>query len=284
MNKLIKAIMAILGAVMLISVAGCGGQRTLSGAYRSNAEYNKLDDGTIQPSYYYFSKDGTFMYCSPQVNSIKDDDSYYYGEVSRGTWKALGNNEFQLKMHDVYNRDYYSFKARLNGKQLHTYASAKDAKYAWDADNNTKVAMTRSDFMAMFKKARVSDQKGIQENGYTLADNPSVTDVANNPRLVGALVLANERGIDAAGSQQVEFMILKKDNAYQVGLGTKDGTLSYLIDGHQVTIKDGSNDYKGGKKVAIKELMDRYYSSDSDQDTIDDMIDHMKTTNMADDD
>lgn len=283
MKKYFKIGLSICCLFILFSLAGCGHRQTLSGTYRSNNAYNKEDDGTIQPSYYYFKKDGTFLYCSPKVNSIKDDDSYYYGSVSRGKWKALGHNRFQLKLRSIYDDDYYTFKAKLNGKQLHTYANAKNAKYRWYADNNTKVTMIYSDYMVMFKQARISAQKGIQANGYTLPDNPSTTDVSSNPKIVGALVLANSREIDALRHQRIEFMILKKADTYQVGFGTKDGTLSYVIDGQQVTIKDGSNDYKGGRTIAISSLIKEYYSTDNDQEIINDTVGDMHVTDMSDD-
>jgi hypothetical protein len=283
MKKHYKTILGMLCLLFLIGLTGCGHKQTLSGVYRSNDAYNKEDDGTIQPSYYYFKKNGTFMYCSPQVNSVKGDDSYFYGDVSRGTWKALGHNQFQIKMRSVYDDDHYSFKAQLNGKRLHTDANAKDAKFRWSADNNTKVDMNYDDYMAMFKKARVSAQKGIQQDGYMLPDNPTVNDVANNPKLVGALVLANGRGINALKHQKIEFMIMKKANTYQAGFGTKDGTLNYTIDGKSVTIKDGSDYYKRRKTTTVDSLMKNYYSSNNDKEIINDVVDNMHVTDMSDD-
>lgn len=282
MKKHYKTIFGMLCLLFLIGLTGCGHKQTLSGVYRSNDAYNKEDDGTIQPSYYYFKKNGTFMYCSPQVNSVKGDDSYFYGDVSRGTWKALGHNQFQIKMRSVYDDDYYSFKAQLNGKRLHTDANARDAKFRWYADNNTKVAMTHSDYMTMFRKAQISAQKDIQQNGYTQPDNPTVNDVIGNPKMIGALVLANGRGISALKHQRIEFMIMKKDNDYQAGFGTKDGTLNYLIQGQKVVVKDGSNDYKGGKTVAINSLIRKYYSSDNDKGIIDDVVNNRHTTDLSD--
>ena len=43
--------------------------------------------------------------------------------------------------------------------------------YEWDLDPYTKIDMTYDDFLDMFNKAKKSEQKSIQENGYAQPDN-----------------------------------------------------------------------------------------------------------------
>ena len=177
--------------LVALGLVGCSGKQgkeatnaqqdkqVLSGVYKTDDKYSKRDDGTLQPDYWYFKKNGKLLYCTPQVNSTNQnsDTDFWYGDASRGTWKSLGNDEFEIKMHDVYDNDYYTIKAKLNGNKLHTYANSRNAKYEWSADVSTKQSsMTYSDFMDMFNKARDSDRKGIQEDGYAKPDNDSSSD------------------------------------------------------------------------------------------------------------
>lgn len=181
MKKFLKYIGLILCLSLLVVVYGCSNrssssntkEQTLSGVYKTPS---KADDGTYQPDYWYFKKNGKLLYCTPQVDSTNknSDTDFWYGDASRGTWKSLGNDKFEIQMHDVYDNDYYTIKAKLNGDKLHTYSNSKNAKYSWSADNSTKQAsMTYSDYMDMFNQAKKSDQKGIQDNGYTKPDNDS---------------------------------------------------------------------------------------------------------------
>ena len=181
--------------LITIGLVGCSGKQgkeatnaqqekqVLTGVYKISDKYNKTDDGTPQPGYWYFKKNGKLLHCKPQVNSTNQnsDTDFWYGDAYRGTWKSLGNNMFELKMHDVYDNDYYTIKAKLSGSKLHTYANSRNAKYKWDADDNYKQPdMTYSDFMDMFNKAKDSDQKEIQENGYTKPDNDSSSNSSNS--------------------------------------------------------------------------------------------------------
>lgn len=181
--------------LITIGLVGCSGKQgkeatnaqqdkqVLSGVYKTGDKYTKRDDGTPQPDYWYFKKNGKLLYCTPQVNSTNQnsDTDFWYGDASRGTWKSLGNDEFEIKMHDVYDNDYYTIKAKLSGSKLHTYANSRNAKYEWSADVSTKQSsMTYSDFMDMFNKAKDSDQKGIQEDGYAKPHNDSSSNSSNS--------------------------------------------------------------------------------------------------------
>ncbi|WP_283622092.1 Lreu_0056 family protein [Limosilactobacillus avium] len=289
--------------LITIGLVGCSGKQgkeatnaqqdkqVLSGVYKTDDKYNKTDDGTLQPSYWYFKKNGKLLYCTPQVNSTNQnsDTDFWYGEADRGTWKSLGNNMFELKMHDVYNNNYYTIKAKLNGNKLHTYANSRNAKYEWSADDNYKQPdMTYSDFMDMFNKAKDSDQKDIQENGYAKPDNDSSSnsdDSSNiDPKTLGILILEKARGAESINTGDIEYMIMGKKNDYQIGFGTKDGTLNYVIDGDQVTVRDGSYDYSddSAKTYSIKDLVNEYYNSSSDKSKVDSVASEVNTTDMSD--
>lgn len=175
--------MLVIALITVMVMAGCSkksssssGTQVLSGAYKTPS---KTEDGTSQPDYWYFKKDGKLLYCSPQVDSTNknSDTDYWYGDAKRGTWRSLGNNKFQIKMHDVYDHDYFTLTGKLEGNKFHTYANSKKAKYRWYADTSTKQSkMTYSDYLDMFNKAKESDQKAIEENGYTKPDHDSSSD------------------------------------------------------------------------------------------------------------
>ena len=250
-------------------------KQALTGVYKISDKYNKTDDGTPQPSYWYFKKNGKLLHCTPQVNSTNQnsDTDLWYGEADRGTWKSLGNNMFELKMHDVYDNDYYIIKAKLSGNKLYTYSNSKNAKYSWSADVNTKQSsMTYSDFMDMFNKAKDSDQKGIQESGYTKPDNDSSSNGSNNsssnsdsdssstsadPDEIGKAVYAR-----VFPSEQVDSVEQNGDSYYVSNeYHSADSTVEFQINGDTVTYwtqadgdttADGKND---AHTVSIKDLL-----------------------------
>lgn len=250
-------------------------KQALTGVYKINDKYNKTDDGTPQPSYWYFKKNGKLLRCTPQVNSTNQnsDTDLWYGDADRGTWKSLGNNMFELKIHDVYDNDYYTIKAKLSGNKLYTYSNSKNAKYSWSADVNTKQSsMTYSDFMDMFNKAKDSDQKGIQESGYTKPDNDSSSNGSNNsssnsdsdssstsadPDEIGKAVYAR-----VFPSEQVDSVEQDGDSYYVSNeYHSADSTVEFQINGDTVTYwtqadgdttADGKND---AHTVSIKDLL-----------------------------
>ena len=273
--------------LVTLGLVGCSGKQVkeatnaqqdkqvLSGVYKTDDKYDKTDDGTPQPSYWYFKKNGKLFRCTPQVNSTNQnsDTDFWYGDADRGTWKSLGNNMFELKMHDVYDNDYYTIKAKLSGNKLYTYSNSKNAKYSWSADANTKQSsMTYSDFMDMFNKAKDSDQKGIQENGYTKPDNDSSSNGSNSsssnsdsdssstsadPDKIGKAVYAR-----VFPSEQVDSVEQDGDKYYVSNeYHSADSTIPFQINGDKVTywtqadgdtIADGKND---AHTVSIKDLL-----------------------------
>ncbi len=273
--------------LVALGLVGCSGKQgkeatnaqqdkqVLSGVYKTDDKYSKRDDGTLQPDYWYFKKNGKLLYCTPQVNSTNQnsDTDFWYGDASRGTWKSLGNDEFEIKMHDVYDNDYYTIKAKLNGNKLHTYANSRNAKYEWSADVSTKQSsMTYSDFMDMFNKAKDSDQKGIQESGYTKPNNDSSSNGSNNsssnsdsdssstsadPDEIGKAVYAR-----VFPSEQVDSVEQDGDSYYVSNeYHSADSTVKFQINGDTVTYwtqadgdttADGKND---AHTVSIKDLL-----------------------------
>lgn len=266
--------------LVALGLVGCSGKQgkeatnaqqdkqVLSGVYKTDDKYSKRDDGTLQPDYWYFKKNGKLLYCTPQVNSTNQnsDTDFWYGDASRGTWKSLGNDEFEIKMHDVYDNDYYTIKAKLNGNKLHTYANSRNAKYEWSADVSTKQSsVTYSDFMDMFNKAKDSDQKGIQESGYTKPNNDSSSNGSNNsssstsadPDEIGKAVYAR-----VFPSEQVDSVEQDGDSYYVSNeYHSADSTVKFQINGDTVTYwtqadgdttADGKND---AHTVSIKDLL-----------------------------
>lgn len=273
--------------LVTIGLVGCSGKQgkeatnaqqdkqVLSGVYKEDDKYSKNDDGTPQPSYWYFKKNGKLLRCTPQVNSTNQnsDTDFWYGDADRGTWKSLGNNMFELKLHDVYDNDYYTIKAKLNGNKLHTYANSRNAKYEWSADDNYKQPdMTYSDFMDMFNKAKDSDQQGIQENGYAKPDNDSSSNSSNSSSLssdsdssstsadpdeIGKAVYAR-----VFPSEQVDSVEQDGDSYYVSNeYHSADSTVEFQINGDKVTYwtqadgdatADGKND---AHTVSIKDLL-----------------------------
>jgi hypothetical protein len=180
--KKLKIVSVFLTVIVLgLVLTACGKETSkpkdngqpLTGAYKTNYT---TKDGTKQPSYWYFKKDGTFLYCTPQVNSTnpKSDTEYWYGDAKRGTWELRGNDEYELKMHDLYDDDYYRLDAELDGSGVLSVSdSAKKPKYEYGTDVGCykQKKMTYSQFMDLFNQAKASDQEKVQNNGYAKPDN-----------------------------------------------------------------------------------------------------------------
>lgn len=184
--KKLKMMSVFLTVIVLgLVVTACGKETSkpkdngqpLTGAYKTN---DTTKDGTKQPSYWYFKKDGTFLYCTPQVNSTnpKSDTEYWYGDAKRGTWELLGKDEYELKMHDLYDDDYYQLDAELDGSgDLSVSDSSDKPKYEYGTDVGCykQKKMTYSQFMDLFNQAKASDQEKVQNNGYAKPDNDDST-------------------------------------------------------------------------------------------------------------
>lgn len=285
--------------LITIGLVGCSGKQgkeatnaqqdkqVLSGVYKTDDKYTKRDDGTLQPDYWYFKKNGKLLYCTPQVNSTNQnsDTDFWYGDASRGTWKSLGNDEFEIKMHDVYDNDYYTIKAKLNGNKLYTYSNSKNAKYSWNADTNTKQSsMTYSDFMDMFNKAKDSDQKGIQEDGYAKPDNDSPSsdssDEANVNHKQIAVMLYQLCYPDDDISKEPEMSIFSYNGRQLIGNGGSVSIVRYSINGDTVTYaKKSQGSYGDDQTISVKELAKKYYSTSDQKSLVDKVASSLSTDN-----
>ena len=261
--------------------------QVLSGVYKiSDKDSDTDDNGNKQPGYYYFKKNGEVLWAQ---NETGDENNGNYGGAARGTWKPLGNNMFKIHIKYIFDNDEFTFKARKTGNKLHTYSNSKNAKYEWDADDNYKQPdMTYSDFMEIFNNGKNSQRQKVQENGYDDPDNNSSSDSDDSsnidPKTLGILILEKARGAESINTGDIEYMIMGKKNDYQIGFGTKDGTLNYVIDGDQVTVRDGSYDYSddSAKTYSIKDLVNEYYNSSSDKSKVDSVASEVNTTDMSD--
>ena len=243
-------------------------KQVLNGVYKESNDDSKHDDGTEQPNYIYFAKDDKVLIAQPETG---DEDSGYYGDAYRGTWKSLGDNKFKLKIHDVYDKDYYILELKKDGNNFTMKSTDDKAKYVWYEDNYSKIDMTTSDFMDMFNKAKDSDQQGIQENGYADPDNDSssnATSTSNHSDSDSSSTSADPDEIGKAvyarvfPSEQVDSVEQDGDSYYVSNeYHSADSTVEFQINGDKVTYwtqadgdttADGKND---AHTVSIKDLL-----------------------------
>ncbi len=205
----------------------------LSGVYKETAKDTPQDDqGRDQPNYFYFKKDGTLLLAQPETG---DSDKGNYGDAERGTWKRISKNRFKLKLTSIHDKDHYTLIMKKSGSRLTTKGTAKDASFEWDQDSYQKTEMTKNDFMDLFKAAKESQQKEIQENGFTEPDNDndseSNTDNQSSNNNSSDAIDAEERA--AAFKNGGRWITDKSDpeyysdaNAYVTYLQIKDGVKS----------------------------------------------------------
>lgn len=230
------------------------------------------------------------LYCTPE-------DGSSYGDASEGTWKPLGSNKFEIKMHDVYDNDSYTIKAKRSDNKLHTYANSKSALYEWNADTSTKQpSISSSEFMSMFNKAKVSDQKNIQENGFTRPDNApggdsSTSDESNK----ASSSSSSESNVD---QKQIAVMLyqmcypdddiskesgmsISSYNGHQlIGNGGPVTIVKYSINGDTVTYaKKSKGDYGDDQTISVKDLAKRYYSTSDQKSLVDKVASSLSTDN-----
>ena len=243
-------------------------KQVLNGVYKESNDDSKHDDGTEQPNYIYFAKDDKVLIAQPETG---DEDSGYYGDAYRVTWKSLGDNKVKLKLHDVYDKDYYILELKKDGNNFTMKSSDDKAKYVWYEYNYSKIDMTTSDFMDMFNKAKDSDQQGIQENGYADPDNDSssnATSTSNHSDSDSSSTSADPDEIGKAvyarvfPSEQVDSVEQDGDSYYVSNeYHSADSTVEFQINGDKVTYwtqadgdttADGKND---AHTVSIKDLL-----------------------------
>lgn len=174
MEKWFKSFACLLGiltiSVVTLAVNPVHASQNITGVYKEISADAKMDDGTFQYSYYYLTSDGQVKIATPETGG---DDNGYYGDALEGTWKALGNNKYRLKIHDVSDRDSYTLTATIKNGRLNTGSTKDGAKWEWSADRAQKIKMSKGEFLEMFNAAKESNLKRIQENGYATPDNDS---------------------------------------------------------------------------------------------------------------
>ena len=236
MKKTIALALAILGLLLIIT--GCGKQTTkktvpkLTGIYQIDAKYRDKDnDGNVQTDYLRLTKDGKVQEVEPETGDANHGE---YGSVMRGTCRHLSGQKFQLKLHDVYDKNYYTITAVKEDKSHFRTLDNHHGEYEWDADSWTReTTMTASDFQSMFERAATSDQKKIQENGYTKPDNDS----ANSS---GASNSSSSAAVHLTGGQSsIDYITQKMGDQ---GWTIDGGTYGAPTDGSYVPYNSVRND------------------------------------------
>lgn len=245
MNKWYKyfaGLLALLSLFAFIAVKSVSASQSVTGVYKELSSDAKQDDGSLQYSYYCLMSNGQIKIATPETG---DDNSGYYGDALKGTWKSLGNNKYRLKLHDVYDKDYYTLTATIKNGQLNTGSTKKGAKWEWTADHARKIKMSQSEFLKMFDAAKKSSLEGIQENGYATPDNDTNSNSqGDNSSSSSDSIDAQERA--AAFKNGGRWITDKSDpayysdaNAYVTYLQIKDGVAN------GTTNPDGTETAKG---------------------------------------
>lgn len=234
---MVSALLAVLGLAFALTACGqkdksTASSKPLTGFYK---ETFKVNDRTERPIYWYFKKDGSFLCCSPEVKSTNSegDAGSWYGVAKRGTWKADGDNKYELKMHDLYDHDYYRLTAQPKGKQIHIKDSKDDSKYQWgDSDLTRQKKMTAAAYMEIFNKAKVSDQEDIQANsGDSDSSSASSSSTSADPDEIGRAIYSRvfpSEEVDAVEQDGDSYLV--SNEYHSVG-----STIKFQINGDTVT-------------------------------------------------
>ena len=263
MKRTIALALAVLGLLLIIT--GCGKQTTkktvpkLTGIYQIDAKYRDKDnDGNVQTDYLRLTKDGKVQEVEPETGGANHGE---YGSVMRGTCRHLSGQKFQLKLHDVYDKNYYTVTAIKEDKNHFRTLDNHHGEYEWDADSWTReTTMTASDFQSMFERAAMSDQKKIQENGYTKPDNDSTN--------------SNSAGADSSNSSEMTFdqaaALIQKggfsDFNYDSAKDFHDGSHATSDGGYVMVTYPGA---KGQDKFTITKKGDHKYHIEAVYGTLD---------------
>lgn len=296
-----KVKLICIGVIACGLLAGCGNNsQTNSKSSNSTTQQSRRVDHKMATSSVKLNADSL----TPQQNAVLV--MYYAGVKNNQAWVDQMNKADQRITITLYNPEVavklgVKDKLPAGAQVLYSVKLTNDhaATYYTIVGNNIYFANQRGgfnqqpatvkDMVALANKNNAGNMinnlaTGVktndQRNTTTSGDkSSSITD----PKKVGVLVLAEARGMAAAKGQTVEYMIMGMPNTYQVGLGTKDSTLNYTINGDQVTIKDGSDDYADSlaKTVSIKDLVSQYYSNASDRAQVDGIAGNMHTTDMS---
>lgn len=198
MKKWFKYLVCLLGAftvsVVALSINTVHASQNIAGVYKELSTDAKMDDGTFQYNYYYLTGNGKIKIATPETGG---DDNGYYGDALQGTWKALGNNKYRLKFHDVSDRDSYTLTATIKNGRLNTGSTKEGATWEWNADHARKIKMSKIEFLEMFDAAKESNLKRIQENGYATPDNGSSSSSDSSSNGQGNTSSSDSDSVDA---------------------------------------------------------------------------------------
>ena len=164
---------------------------------------------------------------------VRGDAGSWYGVAKRGTWKTDGDNKYELKMHDLYDHDYYRLTAQPKGKQIHIKDSKDDSKYQWgDSDLTRQKKMTAAAYMEIFNKAKVSDQEDIQANsGDSDSSSASSSSMSADPDEIGRAIYSRvfpSEEVDAVEQDGDSYLV--SNEYHSVG-----STIKFQINGDTVT-------------------------------------------------
>lgn len=303
-----KIKLVCIGIIACGLLAGCGNNNQASSQNRSRnstSQQRKSVDHQVATSSTKLDADNL----TPQQNAALV--MYYAGVKNNQDWVDQMNRAGQRISITLYNPDHagklgikdqlpagaqvlYSVKLTNSSAASYYTIVGNDIYFANRQGGFRQQPATVKEMVALANKNKAGDMINNLATGVKTADQRNATAGSYNagnaksaavtdPKKIGVMVLAEGRGMDAAKAQTVEYMIMGKPNTYQVGLGTKDSTLNYTINGDQVTIKDGGYDYadSAAKTVSIQDLANRYYNSASDRAQVDEIADHMHTTDWS---
>ncbi|HJA27923.1 MAG TPA: hypothetical protein H9720_06325 [Candidatus Limosilactobacillus intestinigallinarum] len=303
-----KIKLVCVGIIACGLLAGCGNrQQTTSQNNSSNStsQQRTSADHRMATSSAKLSADNL----TPQQNAALV--MYYAGVKNNQDWVDQMNKADQRISITLYNPDYAArlgikdqlpagaqvlYSVKLTNSRAASYYTivGNDIYFANQRGGFNQQPATVKEMVALANKNKAGDMINDLATGVRTTDQRNATAGSANagndksatvtdPKKIGVMVLASGRGMAAAKAQTVEYMIMGKPNTYQVGLGTKDSTLNYTINGDQVTIRDGGYDYADSeaKTVSIQDLANRYYSNASDRAQVDNIADHMHTTDWS---
>lgn len=129
--------------------------------------------------------------------------------------------------------------AQLKGKQIHITDSKDDSKYQWgDSDISQQKGMTAAAYMEMFNKAKVSDQEGIQADGYIKADSDdsdsssaSSSSASADPNEIGRAIYRRVFPSEEVDSVEQDGDSYVVSNEYH----SAESTIKFQINGDTVT-------------------------------------------------
>ena len=154
-NWLIILVVIIVAGVGYVIYRNHQEATTLNGAYKVTAEDVFIaEKGDKRPDYFYFKKDGTFLYMMPETKN-------YYAAYASGSWVSLGHNKFKLNFDWNGDNDHFSITAEKSGNLLKTFKK----KDHWPTnDIYSRMNIPETQFSKEYQKARESHAKYSEDD------------------------------------------------------------------------------------------------------------------------